>query len=142
MKVFNFYNIEGGRPVKGSNRYFVDHNDEYYEFIKNNSSKKIGLTITHDIHASYYSDKNSELKDVSHLLYKITDFIPERDGWYPFNKNGTATLFHRKIDDFCRIQHLEYDEIWDVKNCSYMDYRQFLSECRDLELTIPKHLIR
>lgn len=136
--IYYFYRIDAynSRPIPLG--HYFDYKDEYDINYKKDSS--INIITTSLAQTGYYN--SMEIKDISWLLYKKTDFIPERDEFRPFSNKGTAKLLHRKIDDFCRIQHLEYDETWDVKNCSYMDYRQFLSECRDLELTIPKHLIR
>lgn len=135
--VYYFYRIDIYNQRQTFLGHYFDYRNEYdINYIKD---KSIGVMTTNNFNDYYNS---IEIKDVSWILYKKTDFIPERDEFRMFSYKGTAKLYHRKVDDFCRIQHLEYDEVWDVKNCNYIDYRQFLSECRDLELTIPKHLIR
>lgn len=135
--IYYFYRVDHYTQRPTPLGHYFDYKNEYdINYLKD---KSIGVQTTNNYNGYYNS---IEIKDISWLVYKKTDFIPERDEFRIFSQKGTAKLYHRKVDDFCRIQHLEYDEVWDVKNCNYIDYRQFLSECRDLELNIPKHLIR
>lgn len=142
MKVFNFYRIGRiGQILRHTIQFFIDEKDEYNDIFFKLKQQGSGIFVS-PFSEKVHTQKEKQIFDASEFLYKNTDYIPARDEYKLYSQNGTATLYKRYIDGWCKIKHLEYEKEYDVKNCDYKIYREFLAECKDLGLTIPKELVR
>jgi len=130
-EIVNLYGVKNGQPIKDSRKWF---HSKGYNLTNNKLTSSWNIITTRFIPERHTKENYLPEDDwLRNCFYKLDEYAP-------ISEYGKAKLSYKESDNSFKIECLDYIAIRNLDN--YSSYSNLLKDCRELNLIIPKYLLK